>query len=106
MPYAWSEDSFMESVLASTCTGVPGIELRLSSLHSKHLYPLSHHTGPLLLCLLRVGNTFLPSSWTIKESNKIVVVVLDMLQPSIINKRSFMFVCTHVGQAELLAAEP
>lgn len=70
-----SDDSFMESVLPSTCNRAPGIELRLSSLHRKHHYPLSHSTGPLLLCLLRVGNTFLPASWAIKESDEIVVDV-------------------------------
>lgn len=70
-----SEDSFMELTVPSICTGVPGIELRLSSLLSKRLSPLSHRSGPLLLCLLRVGNTFLPVSWTIKESNEIEVDV-------------------------------
>lgn len=66
-----SDDSFMESVLPSTCNGAPGIELRLSSLHRQHHYPLSHSTGSLL----RVNNTFLLASWAIKESNEIVVDV-------------------------------
>lgn len=65
----------MESVPPSTCPWVPEIELRLSSLQSKRLYPLSRRTDPLLLCFLRVGNTFLPASWAIKELNEIVVGV-------------------------------
>lgn len=31
-----------------TFTGVSGIEFRLLGLHGKHLYPMSHPTGPNL----------------------------------------------------------
>lgn len=44
--HASTWDNFMELVLSSTFTRVPGIELRIPGLGDKHLYLLSHLASP------------------------------------------------------------
>lgn len=47
--YIWrTQDDMWSRLFPSSFTWVLGIELRSRSLHSKHLYLISHHTNPII----------------------------------------------------------
>lgn len=62
MVYVWRTEDNLYGLVLSYHHGVPRDQTRIIRIGSKHLYPLSHLSGPLMrsLLLYRIGVYFLP----------------------------------------------